>query len=64
MTKPSKAKIARLSFVRPNVITLMFQKEGEEVLEEIEISKGQLRGILVDGASLALQQWDEQLSSH
>ena len=49
-----KARIAYLTSPAPNVYMLNFQQEnGTEF--SIEISKGHLANIIVDGASLALR---------
>lgn len=50
------AKIAYLTSPAPNRFVLHFQPEGEQSLIHIEISKGHLSNIIIDGASLALRE--------
>lgn len=53
-----RAKISYLTSPHRGVFVLKYQPEGSDEEVAVEISKGQLRGILVTGADLALREWD------
>lgn len=50
------AKIAYLTTPGPDRYVLNFQLFGSENLQSIEISKGHLANIIIDGTSLALRE--------
>jgi hypothetical protein len=53
-----KARISYLTSPRRGVFVLKYQAQDSDEEVAVEISKGQLRGILVTGADLALREWD------
>ena len=53
--KPSLARLAFLTTPAPGVFVLNFQF-GDEDTTQIEISKGHLANIIIDGTSLALRE--------
>lgn len=57
-----KARIAYLTSPRKGVFVLKYQTDAAEQEVSVEINKGQLRGILVTGADLALREWDGRSS--
>lgn len=50
------AKIAYLTSPAPNRFVLHFQPEGEQSVIHVEISKGHLANILIDGLSWSLRE--------
>lgn len=60
MSEPVKSRIAYLTSPATGVYVLKYQPEGHDEEIEVEISKGQLRGIIITGADLALRDWDSR----
>lgn len=55
MKTPVLAKIAYLTQPAPDVFVLNFQYGRDPELHQVQISKAQLSGIIIDGASIALR---------
>lgn len=57
-----KSRIAYLTSPARGVFVLKYQPEDKDEEISVEISKGQLRGIIMTGADLALNDWDSRSS--
>ena len=57
-----KARIAYLTSPKRGVYVLKYQPEDSDQEVSVEISKGQLRGVITTGADLALREWDGRSS--
>jgi len=55
-----KAKLAYLTTPQRGVYVINYQPEGSDEVRQVEISKGHLANIIVDGASLALRDVDQR----
>jgi len=60
MSEPLRARLAYLKTPQRGRYVIVFQAEGSEELQEIEISRGHLANILIDGTTLALRDIDNR----
>lgn len=55
-----KAKLAYLTTPQRGVYVIAYQAEGSDELVEVEISKGHLANVIIDGTTLALREVDQR----